>query len=341
LLDSKEKILIIDDDLAPRESIRMVLKDRYAVSTAAGALEGLDMIADCPVDLVVMDIKMPRMDGITALQEIKKRHPDTEVVLLTAYASLETARDAIRFGAFDYLLKPFDKDDIMTVIEKGLARRRSSAGLKIEREILRDRTSFLEKQINEARTNVMMCYEGTVQALILTIDAKDHYTYNHSNRVAQLSSSLAMAVGVPKEAIKEIEHAASIHDIGKIGIDENILKKNGRLTPAEYTEIKKHPAIGIRIVQSVPFLEDAMPVILYHHERFDGTGYPEGIRGEKIPLFARIVIIADAVDAMMSARPYRGALSIDKVMNELRENAGTQFDPDITEIILKGKVPLV
>jgi putative nucleotidyltransferase with HDIG domain len=318
----------------------MVLKDRYDVSTASGAQEGLEIMSKNPVDLVVMDIKMPKMDGITALQEIKKRYPDTEVILLTAYASLETARDAIRFGAFDYLIKPFDKDDILLVVEKGLEKKRASTGLKMEREILLDRTSYLEEQINKARNTIMSCYEGTVKALILTIDAKDHYTYNHSNRVAKLSSSLARGLGVPERTIKEIEHAASIHDIGKIGIEESILRKNGRLTPEEYEEMKKHPAIGVRIVQSVPFLEDAIPVILYHHERYDGKGYPEGIKGEQIPLSARIVVVADAIDAMMSARPYRSALTMEKVYSELRDNAGTQFDPDIVDIILKGKISL-
>lgn len=340
-MDYKEKILIIDDEMAPRESIRMVLKDRYAVSTAAGALEGLQYISQEPVDLVVMDIKMPKMDGITALQEIKKSYPDTEVVLLTAYASLETARDAIRFGAFDYLLKPFDRNDILQVVEKGLARRRSNTVLKQERDILMDRASYLEKQVSEARSNIMMCYEGTVKALILTIDAKDSYTHSHSNRVAILSTSIAASLGVPQQTIKEIKYAASIHDIGKIGIDENILKKNGRLTDDEYTEMRKHPAIGVRIVQSVPFLEDAIPVILYHHERYDGKGYPEGIKGEKIPMSARIVNVADAIDAMMSARPYRGALVMSSVMSELRDNAGTQFDPEIVDIILKGSVSLI
>jgi len=340
-MDSKERILVIDDELAPRESIRMVLKDKYTVSTAPGAREGIDSMIHDPYDLIVMDIKMPKMDGITALQEIKKRHPDTEVILLTAYASLETARDAIRFGAFDYLIKPFDKDDVLLVVEKGLKKRRANAGLKLERDILLDRAAYLEDQVSKARSNIMTCYEGTVNALILTIDAKDHYTHNHSNRVAKLSSSLADALGIPAKTIKEIENAAAIHDIGKIGIEENILRKNGKLTLDEYTEIKKHPAIGARIVQSVPFLEDAIPVILHHHERYDGKGYPGGLNGEQIPLAARIVMVADAIDAMMSARPYRDALTMSKVERELKDHAGTQFDPEIVDIILKGRVPLV
>lgn len=339
-MDIRDKILVIDDELAPRESIRMVLKDRYIVTTAPGAREGLDMMSQSPVDLVVMDIKMPRMDGITALQEIKNIHPDTEVILLTAYASLETARDAIRFGAFDYLIKPFDKDDVLMVVEKGLDKRRTSAGLKMERDSLLDKTSKLEGQISEARANIMHYYDGTVKALIHTIDAKDHYTYNHSNRVAELASALAKVMGVPQKAIKGLEHAASIHDIGKIGIEEAILRKKGRLTQDEYDEMKNHPAIGARIVQSVPFLEEAVPVILYHHERFDGTGYPKGFQSRQIPLSARIVLVADAVDAMMSDRPYRKALPMEKVMSELREHSGTQFDPEITNIILSGQVTL-
>ncbi len=340
-MNDKEKVLIIDDEIAPRESIRMVLKDTYAVTTASGAHEGIDYIDNNPVDLIVMDIKMPKMDGITALQKIKEKHPDTEVVLLTAYASLETARDAIRFGAFDYLIKPFDKDDVLAVVKKGLEKRSASKGLKMERDTLLDRASYLEDQVHDARNKIMTCYEGTVSALILTIDAKDHYTYNHSNRVAKLSCDIAEALGVPPKTIKEIESAASIHDIGKIGIEEGILKKNGKLSLEEYTEVKKHPAIGVRIVQAIPFLEDAIPVILHHHERYDGKGYPEGITGDMIPLSARIVIVADAIDAMMSDRPYRDALTTSKVFSELEENSGTQFDPEIVDLILQEKVALV
>ncbi len=339
-MNDKETIIVIDDELAPRESIRMVLKDHYTVNTASGAHEGMSMLERDPVDLVVMDIKMPKMDGITALQEIKKNHPDTEVVLLTAYASLETARDAIRFGAFDYLIKPFDKDDVLAVVKKGLEKRRTKKGLKLERDILLDRASYLEDQVEAARSKILSCYEGTVSALILTIDAKDHYTYNHSNRVAKISCAVAESMGVPDKLIKEIDRAASIHDIGKIGIEENILRKNGMLSADEYIEIQKHPEIGVRIVKSIPFLEDAIPVIRHHHERHDGRGYPEGIAGEQIPVSARIVAVADAVDAMMSDRPYRAALSKEKVFDELRDNAGTQFDPEIVNLLLSGKVSM-
>ncbi len=338
--NNKEKILIIDDEFAPRESLRMVLKDRYVVSTAPGAQEGFNFMVQNPVDLVVLDIMMPGISGIEALQEIKNRHPDTEVVLLTAYASLETAKSAIRFGAFDYLTKPFDKDDVIRVVEKGLEKKRTLESLKLEREKLWDRTQHLEEQINAARQNLIMSYEGTLKALLLTIDAKDHYTYNHSEHVARLSSAIAGALDLPKDVKDKLEQAARMHDIGKIGVDEVILRKNGPLTTEEFEEIKKHPIIGATIVQQVPFLEHAIPVILYHHESYDGKGYPKGLKGEKIPLTARIIMVADAIDSMMRARPYRNALPKEKVLSELRDYAGIQFDPQIVDLILKGKISL-
>ena len=339
-MDNKEKILIIDDEFAPRESLRMVLKDKYIVSTARGAQEGFNFMAQTPVDLVVLDILMPVISGIEALQEIKSRHPDTEVVLLTAYASLETARSAVRFGASDYLTKPFDKDEVIKVIEKGLEKKRAKDSLKLEREKIWNRAQNLEEQINRARENLIMSYEGTVKALILTIDAKDHYTFNHSEHVARLSSAIAGALDISKDVRDKLEQAALMHDIGKIGVNEVILRKNGELTQEEFDEIKKHPVIGATIVQQVPFLEHAVQVILYHHERFDGKGYPKGLKGEEIPLTARIVMIADAIDSMMRARPYRNALAMEKVLSELRDYAGIQFDPLIVDLILKGKISL-
>lgn len=338
--NNRGSILIIDDEMAPRESIRMVLKDTYNVSIARSAREGLELLSQNNTDLVVLDIMMPGMNGIEALQEIKSRHPYTEVILLTAYASLDTAKSAVRFGAFDYLTKPFDKDDVLRVVEKGIEKRFKNKNLELEREKLWGRTRHLEEQVNKARENLIVAYEGTVKALILTIDAKDHYTYNHSEHVARLSTAIADVLNLPANLINKLEQASLMHDIGKIGVDEVILRKNGPLTPEEFLEIKKHPVIGARIVQQVPFLEDAIPVILYHHEWYDGSGYPKGLKGEEIPLTARIVMVADAVDSMTRARPYRDAFPMGKVLRELRENAGIQFDPQIVDLILRGKISL-
>jgi putative nucleotidyltransferase with HDIG domain len=283
-MGGKEKILIIDDEIGPREAMRMILKDLYNVRTASGGREGLAQLAAGRVDLVIVDIKMPDMDGISVLKEIKKEYTDTEVVLVTAYASLETARSAIRYGAFEYLIKPFDKDDVLHVVEKGLTRRSKSRQSQTEMEDLLLVNRNLEKQVEDARQNFMLCYGGTIKALIYAIDAKDHYTYNHSRHVADLSARIADLLGFSSTMKNNIKQAALIHDIGKIGIDEQILRKKGTLTKNEFSEIMKHPEIGERIVKSVPFMEEAAQVILYHHERFDGSGFPRGLKGDRIPM---------------------------------------------------------
>jgi putative nucleotidyltransferase with HDIG domain len=339
-MNNKEKILVIDDELMARYAVQQVLKDRYNIFMAAGGKEGLDFMAQNPVDLVVLDIKMPDMDGVTVLREIKKRYPDTEVVLLTAYAGVETAQSALRLGALDYLTKPFDKDDVIDVVERGLRKRQDLVRLKLEHEDLLRIKEYLEKEVETARDNLLLYYEGTIKALIRAIDAKDHYTFDHSEHVARLSLSIADAIGFSKIMKDKLEHAAIMHDIGKIGINEQILRKKSLLTEEEHIEMRKHPEIGARIVRAVPFLEDTVDVILYHHERFDGNGYPEGLEGGKIPLTARIVSVADTIDAMTRDRPYRNALSLSQLIDELKRGAGTQFDPGIVKLINENKIKL-
>jgi putative nucleotidyltransferase with HDIG domain len=275
------------------------------------------------------------------LREIKKRYPDTQVILLTAYASLDSARSALRLGAFDYLTKPFDKDDVINVIERGLQKKRDLSTKKLEHEDLLLTKEYLTQEIESVRQNLMLYYEGTIKALIYAIDAKDHYTFDHSEHVAKLSSIIAEGVGFPKLTKEKLQHAAIMHDIGKIGISEQLLRKDSLLTRDEHIEMRKHPNIGARIVNAVPFLEDTVEVILYHHERFDGTGYPEGLKGDKIPLTARIVAIADTVDAMMRDRPYRKALSYSQLIDELKKGSGTQFDPEIVTLIIDNKIKLL
>lgn len=339
-MDRKEVILIIDDELGPREAMRMVLKDHYNILTASSAQEGLEILSENYVDLVILDIKMPDMDGISTLQAIKKKNRDTEVVMVTAYASIDSARSALRFGAHDYLIKPFDKDDVLTVVKSGLAKRAKSEKSRAEIQQLRRTKEYLEEEVENAKRNFMTCYDGAIKALIQAIDAKDRYTFKHSEHVAQLSKAIAGSLGLSDAMITKIEQAALIHDIGKIGVDELILRKEGKLTLMEFDEMKKHTIIGNRIVNSVPFMEGTIEVVLYHHERFDGSGYPEGLTESEIPLHVRIVSVADAINAMNIDRHYRKALSGDSIMKELRENAGTQFDPEIVAPILKGHIPL-
>ncbi len=336
-MNGKNRVLVVDDELGPREALRMILKGLYDVAVAEDGDSALDMIAREKYDVVILDIKMPDRDGIEVLKGAKEMDRDLEVVMVTAYATVNTAREAIRHGALDYLIKPFNKSDVEKVVERGITRR-------LERKWSRDRmqelqlaTDNLSQQVEKARTDIQKHYDGTVKALIAAIDAVDHYTRGHSERVSNLSVLLAEEVRFPSHQIVLLQQAALVHDIGKIGVESRILRKQGKLTTQELNDMKRHPQLGVEIVGPVPFMAEMLPVILHHHERYDGKGIPDGLRGEEIVLGARIVAVADAVDAMLSDRPYRKALTPQEVRLELEKEAGAQFDPHIASALIRSE----
>lgn len=335
-MEDKTSILVVDDEIGPREALRMILKNRHEVAIAENGTRALDHVDKRDFDVAIVDIKMAGMDGLQLLKRIKELKPDLEVILMTAYASVDTAKSALRYGALDYLIKPFDQRDVLDIVEKGVAKRKEHIRTKLEIERLHIATAELSREVEEAKRSIENHYASTVKALLAAIDAKDQYTRGHSERVSRFSAFLAERVGFPHDKILALEQAALIHDIGKIGIEGSILRRKGTLGTTEFEEIKKHPAIGARIIASVDFLQEMMPVILYHHERFDGTGFPEGMRGDSIPLSARIVAMADAVDAMLCDRPYRSALALERVRGELSSMSGRQFDPEIVSVVLSG-----
>lgn len=329
-------ILVVDDMVGPREALRMILKNKHQVITAEDGGKALDLINNNDFYVAIIDIKMAGMDGLQLLKKIKEIKPDIEVILMTAYASVDTAKNALRYGALDYLIKPFDHKDVIEIVEKGVAKRMEQLKTRLEIERLHIATSELSKKVDDARRNIESHYASTVKALLATIDAKDQYTRGHSERVARFSAFLAEKTGFQHDKILSLEQAALIHDIGKIGVEGYILKKPGSLDSCEFDEIKKHPMIGAKIITSVDFLQDMKPVILCHHERFDGSGFPEGIKGSAIPLSARIVAVADAVDAMLCDRPYRPAMPLDHVKEELTLMADKQFDPEIVSVVISS-----
>jgi len=336
-MDEKNRILVVDDELGPREAIRMILKDRYEVRTAGDGTSALSLIAREKFDVVILDIKMPDRDGIEVLRIAKEIDRDLEVVMITAYATVNTAREAIRHGALDYLIKPFDKMDVEKVVEKGIARRLDRQLSREKMKELQLATDHLSRQIDKAKLDIQHHYDGTVKALIAAIDAVDHYTRGHSERVSNFAVQLAEVVGFPRHQIVLLQQAAIVHDIGKIGVEGRILRKQGTLTSEELNEVRKHPQIGVEIVGPVPFMAEMLPVILHHHERYDGKGFPNAQRGEEIVLGARIVCIADAVDAMLSDRPYRKAFTLREVKTELEKESGAQFDPNITSVLISSE----
>lgn len=334
-MDKQGKILVVDDELGPREALRIILRDDYDVVTAASGQEARGYFIKSEFDLVIMDIRMPDINGIDLLAEIKKISPETEVVMITAYASVETATHALRYGALDYLIKPFDRASVLKVVQKGLMRRENSRKIKEKLAELQLANKFLEREVEKAYKNIQKHYAETVSSLIAAIDAKDSYTKGHQERMAFFAMVLGRELGISEEEIELIRQASLLHDLGKIGIPEVILTKKGSLTYEEFEIIKKHPLIGAEIISPVKFLKKIVPLVLHHHERYDGKGYPGGVKGQDIPLGARIISIIDAIDAMLSERPYAPPRTIPEVKEQLKENTGRQFDPFLVEVILK------
>ncbi len=335
------EILVVDDELGPRESLRMILKDRYRVATATDGRAALDVIGRDEPDMVLLDLKMPDMDGIEVLERLRAMDSEAEVAIVTAYATLDTARAALRLGAIDYLIKPFQRDEVEAVVRKGLDRR------KVRRE-LRDRFARLElaneslvSEVERATDAIRSHYEETVRALTLALDAKDHYTAEHSVVVATLTVELAEALDFQPDEIALLRQAALVHDLGKIGVDEAVLKKRGLLTPYELRQMQKHPVVGAEIIGAAAFMRGAIPAVRHHHEHPDGSGYPDQLPLRRIPFEARVIAVADAIHAMLSDRPYRGPMPAEAVIAELKRQSGTQFDSEVIEVAIELGLPHV
>ena len=310
---AKNTVLVVDNEAGTRESLRWLLKTNYQVRLAENPMVALRVLAEESIDVVLSDILMEPFDGITLLRRIKAMDATIEVVMMTAVANHNTLLGAMRHGAIDYLTKPFEQGQVAQVVEKSLARR--SAGL-LEQHVLKN----LKKTVDEN-------FKGSVDSLLQALGAKDVYTYSHSRRVADIFKIFAARFGFKSQELELYKTMAALHDIGKIGIRDSILKKAGPLTGDEFEEIKLHPKMGYHIVKHLGLCEDALDVVIHHQERYDGGGYPHGLAGSKIPLASRLFSVVDAYDAMRGSRPYRKGMPQNQVMAELKKNAGTQFDP--------------
>jgi len=344
-----DKVLIVDDDPAIRKVLGIGLGGAgFEVHEAAAAAEVLEMLRDgrFDPDCVMMDIRMPGMPGTELLTIVRSEHPFVPVIMLTALSELETAVNSMKAGAFDYLLKPVRKIQVEETVRKAIRFRR----LQLDNERLqRENQEYqrsLEKKVEERTTQLAEAFLKlqqanleTVKVLAETIEAKDPYTRGHCSRVRLLSARIATALGMVKTEIDVLEYGALLHDIGKIGIPERLLHKNGRLEEEEYGVFKIHPVLGASILNAVEFFRPCLPIVKHHHEWFNGQGYPDHLTGEQIDLKARIVSVADAFDAMTSSRPYRPATSADWACEELRRGSGTQFDPRIVEAFQVSALP--
>jgi putative two-component system response regulator len=322
------RILVVDDEENMRIFLIHYLKSLgYSCISASNAGEAFEQIQGNLLDLVVTDIDMPGMNGIELLREIKRRDDNLPFVMITGKDDPREIIDAMKTGADDYILKPFDLTDISRGISNSLKR---SAMRKQIRAFQND----IQRMLAERTSQVQRLSLNIIQSLITALEQKDSYTNGHSQRVAWLSVNLAKAAGVISREIEHVHIAGILHDLGKIGIRESILSKQGALTEEEYAHVKTHCDIGVCILEPLQEFSAILPLVRHHHEHYDGFGYPMNLKGEEIPLGARILAIADTFDAMISARPYRSALPLDEALLRLRRAAGSQLDPLLVNLFI-------
>lgn len=324
--------LVVDDEPRLRQVlVHLMRNDGFRCFEASNGAEAVELLERQPVTLVMSDMRMPRMDGIELLRQVRARWPDTAVVMITAVADVEVAVSCLAIGAMDYLTKPFHLEEVRARVGQALEKRRLILENRDYQERLEERVAAQARRLEEL-------FLAGIQALAEALEVKDPYTRGHSVRVSQYASVIAKALRLEPEIIRQIELGGHVHDIGKIGVREGVLNKPGPLTDEEYRHIMTHPVLGWRIL--APLLGDApiaLNVVRSHHERVNGSGVPDALRGELIPLEARIVSVADAFDAMTSGRPYRVAeMTFEEALRELEDNCDTQFDRRVVQATLEA-----
>lgn len=335
----EERILIVDDEEVICNLLeRRLTMEGYLCVTARNGKEALTRFYKDSFSLIISDIKMPETDGIELLQKVKAIDPKMKMIMVTAYPEIDLAVNAMKLGAYDFIIKPADLDLIVMSVRKALESKRLEEEIEAYQNRLEELVEERTLKLQQAYRTLKKAHLDSVKVLAEAIDAKDPYTRGHSDRVKRMSLAIARHLGFSEERIEALEYGALLHDIGKIGIKDEILQKQGPLNEEEFHYIREHPLIGVKIVEGVEFFKDKIPMIRHHHEFYDGTGYPDGLRGEAIPLEARIISLPDAFDAMTSARPHRGVMPLHDVLAELERWKGKQFDPTVLEIFLREKI---
>lgn len=332
-----DRILVVDDEEPIREIVASMLGTAgYICKQAGSGMEALAVLnSGDEFELMLSDLMMADLDGIGLLERTKEKYPDMPVVMVTAVHDISVALAAIRNGAYDYLLKPFEREQLLNTVSRALENRR----LKVENRAYQTNLETLvqerTKQWQSAMANLERSYDITLEALGDALDLKDAETEGHSRRVTLFTIAIAQALGLPKGQIAVIARGAFLHDIGKMAIPDAILRKPDKLTPPEVQIMQEHAYRGYVMLKKIPFLAEASEIVYSHQERFDGTGYPRGLKGEEIPLGARIFSIADTLDAITSDRPYRPAQSLKAAKAEIERWSGRQFDPEIVQVFLE------
>ena len=339
--NSAQYCLIVDDEPRLRQVlVHLMRNDGFTCLEAGNGEEALAHLEQRTITLVMSDLRMPKMDGLELLRRVRGRWPDTAVVMITAVADVEVAVSCLAIGAMDYLTKPFHLEEVRARVAQALEKRRLVVENRGYQETLEEKVAVQARRLEEL-------FLASVQSLAEALEVKDPYTRGHSVRVSHYSVMIARELGLEGELLRQIELGGHVHDIGKIGVREEVLNKPGKLTDAEYEHIMTHPVVGWRIL--APLLAEtpvSLNIVRSHHERFDGRGVPDRLAGDHIPLEARIAAVADSFDAMTSDRPYRpDGMSIESAVAELVRCSGSQFDPKIVTAMVGavegGRITLV
>jgi putative nucleotidyltransferase with HDIG domain len=330
------RVLVVDDETHVRAMVGSSLERQgYEVVLAASGREAIDAIALHTFDLVLTDIVMPEVNGIALLERVHAQQPNLPVVMVTAIHDISVAIDAMRRGAYDYLLKPFERDHLLSTVRRALEHREVLEESHNYQQSLEQMVRARTEMLRHAMEDLEHSYDVTLEALGDALDLKDSETEGHSKRVTAYTIALARAMGIDPAEIKVIARGAFLHDIGKMAIPDEILRKPGTLDQDEQEMMREHCARGYHMLRKIPFLAGAAEIVFCHQEHFNGTGYPSGLSGNQIPIGARIFAIADTLDAITSDRPYRKARGFDAAREEILRCSGTQFDPAVVEAFLK------
>jgi len=331
-----ERILVVDDEEPIREIVTAMLHSSgYQCQQAASGKQALALLTSGDsFELVLSDLMMADMDGIGLLERTKEKYPDMPVVMVTAVHDISVALAAIRNGAYDYLLKPFEREQLLATVRRALENRRLKTENRTYQTNLESLVAARTEQLRSAMSGLERSYDITLEALGDALDLKDAETEGHSKRVTAFTIAMARHRGLSDEQVRVIARGAFLHDIGKMAIPDGILRKPGPLTAEEVSIMREHCYHGYQMLRKIPFLAEASDIVYSHQEKWDGSGYPRGLRGEEIPLGSRIFSVADTLDAITSDRPYRPKQSLQAAKEEIQRFSGRQFDPDVVATFL-------
>ncbi|HLY63715.1 MAG TPA: HD domain-containing phosphohydrolase [Terriglobia bacterium] len=333
--NTRGNVLAVDDDPGINQLIGDKLRhEGFSCVSYSNPEEALAACETKAFDILITDLQMPGMSGLQLIEEARKKNPRSAYLVITGVDDIHVGIDAMKRGADDYLVKPFRLDSLVMSVERALNKKRLELEVERYRLSLEEMVEKRTSQLRTAMRRIELTYDDTLEALGAALDLRDNETGGHSRRVSHYCLEIAKAYGCTPEQLKQIARGSYMHDIGKIGIPDSILLKPGRLTSEERATMETHARVGYELVSRISFLAGAAEIVLAHQERYDGTGYPQGLVGEEIPLGARIFAVADTLDAMTSDRPYRRAMSFTKATSEIKNEGGRQFDPQVVRIFL-------